>query len=81
MASRMNWDKVRRDRMQIEPYSKPKPCDSKVKPRPTRQAALEGFVQKHSLNCFKCHRKSGPWARTGFGKRGPWAICRDCVRR
>jgi hypothetical protein len=47
-----------------------------------RQRALQEFVWKHDLSCFKCGSR-GPieWAKTGISARGPWAICGPCANK
>jgi hypothetical protein len=42
---------------------------------------MEAFVLKHDIGCFKCKKKKARWAKTGISKRGPWAICGNCVSR
>jgi hypothetical protein len=46
-----------------------------------RSARLTEFVAENKLACFACGTSSGPWAKTGSNKHGPWAICIPCVRK
>jgi hypothetical protein len=56
-----------------------------------RQAALQAFVDRWGLRCFKCNTDEGPWAKTGHGasRQGDqdhltsysWAICASCVNK
>ncbi len=46
-----------------------------------RQQALAVFVRKHDIGCFKCGQREAEWAKTGFSKRGPWAVCVVCVTK
>jgi hypothetical protein len=48
--------------------------------RSPRQKALDAYVARHGLACFKCGTRKAEWAKTGRSKRGPWAICAKCVR-
>jgi hypothetical protein len=69
----MDWEKAnRRERAQ------PAKPDTR-KQQMQRQTALADFVAKHDVSCFKCGRSDGPWAKTGVSRRGPWAICVECV--
>ena len=45
-----------------------------------RQSAIVEYVAKHELACSKGGTREGEWAKTGRTRRGPWAICVDCVR-
>jgi hypothetical protein len=45
-----------------------------------RAVALADFAAKHELACFTCGSRSNEWAKTGWSKRRPWAICVPCVR-
>jgi RNase H len=72
-VAKRDWEKAkRRDAVP------PKPRDS-GQSGAKRQAALAAFVSQHDLRCFKCGAEKAEWAKTGVGKRGPWAICASCV--
>lgn len=47
-----------------------------------RQQAMQNFVAKHGLTCFRCHQNNIVWAKTGIGEHSgkPWAICTACVQ-
>jgi hypothetical protein len=74
--AKMNWSKARTQ-------TRPQPLDYRVARlgQSPRQKALDAFVAKHDLACFKCKTRKAEWAKTGHGARGPWAICAKCVRR
>jgi hypothetical protein len=82
MARGLNYEKAnwreRHGQALSGPYKKRKTTGQKRQWR--RHEALQAFVDKHRLACFKCgqggHRD---WAKTGINKRGPWAICVGCV--
>jgi hypothetical protein len=69
MARRMASWRDRRDR-------RPKG----QRPNIDRAAVLADFAAKHELACFACGSRSNEWAKTGWNKRGPWAICVPCVK-
>jgi hypothetical protein len=47
-----------------------------------RARAYEHFVWKHKLACFACgNTRPAVWAKTGWNRRGPWAVCLACVKR
>ena len=47
-----------------------------------RQQAMQDFVAKHALTCFKCGKTNLTRAKTGRknATSPPWAICTDCVQ-
>lgn|SRR5215472_2682605 len=71
--TKMNWDKAKRSQMPIEPYK-----GRSVQTQ--KQRKMAAFVRKHALTCFRCGTSTPlAWAKTGTNRRGPWAICADCV--
>ena len=70
--TKLDWDKAK-------PKPAPGPGDNR-KAAMLRQTAMAEYVAKHELACFKCGTREGEWAKTGRNRRGPWAICADCVR-
>ena len=70
----MDWEKAKRRELT------PQPQRDTRKQQMQRQTAMAEFVAKHELACFKCKSADGPWAKTGVSRRGPWAICVECVR-
>ena len=79
MARHLDWEKANRDEKQKR--NRPTGSQRKKKLRHDRQVALLAFVEKHDLKCFKCGSELAEWAKTGFSKRGPWAICVSCVNK
>ena len=77
MAKRLDWEKAKR---QERRRAKGKTRKSKRSDH-DRQQAMHLFVFRHQLACFKCGEsiKIVEWAKTGFSKRGPWAVCSSCV--
>jgi hypothetical protein len=73
--TKMNWSKAK-------PRPRPEPSDYRSARigRTPRQKALDAYVARHDLSCFKCGTKKAEWAKTGRNKRGPWAICLNCLR-
>lgn len=71
----MDWDKAKRK------SAAPAPKPASRKQQDQRQKALAEFVAKHDLSCFKCGSSDGPWAKTGIGKSGLWAICVECTKK
>jgi hypothetical protein len=84
MARRLNWDKAkRRDRQRVE---KLRASSKKARARQRqgdslRQATIQAFVEKHSIECFNCGAVEARWAKNGISKRGAWVICVPCVAR
>jgi hypothetical protein len=74
--AKMNWTKAR-----TKP--RPEPFDYRVAGlgRSPRENALDAFVARHDLACFKFGTRKAEWAMTGHSARGPWAICAKCIRR
>ncbi len=73
----------RRDRQRVE---KLRASSTKAKARQrqvdsVRQLAIQGFVDKHSIECFGCGTVAARWAKNGINKRGAWVICVPCVAR
>jgi len=81
MGNRLDWEKAnRRDKKRKRPKGKSRRAKQEDH---VRQQAMFQFVFKHQLACFKCGEQSSVsrWARTGFSKRGPWAMCDVCVKK
>lgn len=79
MAKRLDWEKAKRNEKK---RNRPNGSERRRKKmQAARQQALDKFVQEHMLTCFKCHAIHAEWAKTGFSKRGPWAICANCVNK
>ena len=79
VARRLDYEKARRDRLPTGGGYKPKVARSAG-----RQLKLWEYVRKHELRCFSCNRDRldvQEWAKTGRNKKGPWAICLDCVKK
>ena len=82
--ARLEWEKARRrDRQRV---GKLRSSSNKAKARQRqndslRQSALQAFVDKHRIECFKCGATAGRWAKNGINKVGPWVICVPCVAR
>lgn len=70
--AKLDWSKAK-------PTPAPAPRDNRRSAMP-RQTAMAEFVGRHELACFKCGTCEGEWAKTGITRRGPWAICANCVR-
>ncbi len=70
----MNWSKAKtrpRNRAAQRTGGNPK----------IRQAAMTKYALDLGLACFVCKdTQPTEWAKTGISKRGPWAICLDCVQ-
>jgi len=76
--TRLDWEKVRRE-SKVGGRRRPRGVPAK---RVDKQIEMAMFVKQHELACFKCKRNDiFEWAKTGFSKRGPWAICGQCVKK
>ena len=71
--TRLDWEKAAPKRRR-----RPTGSQRKRQSADVRRQALESFAMKHDLRCFRC-RADHNWAKTGISKRGPWAICVQCV--
>jgi ribonuclease HI len=75
-VAKLDWQRARQRDAARDASSEPK---ARQGGNGKRQAALAAFVEQHGLRCFKCGGEKVKWAKTGLSKRGPWAICTDCV--
>jgi hypothetical protein len=72
MARRLNWEKAkRRDRQRL---SKLRASAKRAKARQRqvdslRQAAIQAFVDKHSIECFVRGTREARWAKNDINKR------------
>ena len=84
MSRRLNWERAAaRDRQRLSGLRE---SSKKAKERAKRaddlaQQTRREFVEKHGVECFGPGPHSHRIAKTGWSKRGPWAICASCVAR
>jgi hypothetical protein len=76
--AKLDWEKAKRQEA-VGGRKRPKGNRQARQAEHVRQMALVEFVTKHDLSCFKCGDQLNKWAKTGVSRRGPWAICVDCV--
>jgi hypothetical protein len=77
--AKLDWEKAKR---REKNRNRPKGKTRKAKQlEHDRQQALAMFVFQHDIGCFNCKAIEARWAKTGFSKRGPWAICKECIQK
>lgn len=79
--TRLDWEKAnRKERVRPGKSKRAAKRGDRAAQERIRQGVMMAFVAHHQLHCFKCGAGHGPWGKTGLSKRGPWAICGNCVR-